>query len=409
MIIRLAWRSIWRHKRRTIITVISIAFGLALAVFLIAWGNGIYSQMTDDAVRMQAGHITLEHVDYRTAPSVDLYINRLTGLRVGIEALPEVEETKLLILGQGVAKSGAGSVGVSVIGVAPSSEAKTSPLARRIISGKYLEKTDGSMVIVGSKLARRLNLKTGKKLVITANDASGELVEELCRVKGIFEVGAEEVDGFLVQAPLNFIRRLYRMPSESATQLGVILRNPDDQEIVLGKIHLMLSNRPINAYPWQEIIPDLAAYIKLDRGSNLIFQGILLFLILFTIFNTVLMSVIERQHEFAVLSAIGAVSFQIKLQLFWEAAFIGLIGCFCGLLIGGTAAYAMQVYGLDLSGLYKEGLTVSGFAINTRMYARLTPSLLIWSGGIVAGATVLLSLIPMRRIDRISIVDTLRG
>ncbi len=408
MIIRLAWRSIWRHRRRTIITVCSIGFGLACAVFSIALGDGVYSQMTSDAVRMQAGHITLEHPDYREAPSVDLWVANPAMLRARIEKLPEIDHTKLLILGQGVARSGYGAVGVSIMGVEPSREEGTSPLARKIIEGGYLEDTDGSLVVVGKKLARRLKLKKSKKLVLTTNDASGALVEELYRVKGIFETGSEEIDGYFLQAPLRVIRRLYGMPPDSATQLGVMLHEPGMQKSALQKIRKIIHSESAKAYPWQEILPELADYIRLDRGSNLIFQGILLFLILFTIFNTILMSVLERQHEFAVLLALGTQPSLRKRQVLTESAFIGLIGCAVGLILGGSAAYAVQIWGWDISSFLKEGMTVSGFAVSTDMHAEVTASLLLWLGGIVFGATLLLSLIPMRRAARVPIADTLR-
>jgi ABC-type lipoprotein release transport system permease subunit len=408
MLTRLAWRSIWRHKRRTLITVSSIGFGLACAVFLIALGNGVYSQMVNDAVRMQAGHITLEHPAYREAPAVDLSLTNLSVLRRRIEKLPGVERTKLLILGQGVARSGAGAVGVFVMGVEPAVEEKTSPLAKNIVAGRYLEDKDGSLVMVGSKLARRLRLRQGKKLVLTTNDAHGELVEELYRVKGIFETGADEIDGYLIQAPLPFIRRLYSMPADSATQLGVVLHEPGSQSDLLPKIRKLVKDEPVEVYPWQEILPELAAYIQLDGGSNLVYQGLLLFLILFTIFNTILMSVMEREHEFAVLMAIGTQPAQLKYQLLMESAYIGLIGCGLGLLIGGGASYAVQVWGLDISSFLKEGMTVSGFAISSDMHAKLSASLLLGLGGIVFAATLLLSLIPMRRATAISLAEILR-
>jgi len=408
MIIRLAWRSIWRHRRRTIITVSSIGFGLACAIFLIALADGVYDQMINDAVRMQAGHITLEHPDYRDAPSVDLFITNLSSLRTEIEKLPEVERTKLLISGQGVARSGAGAVGVSVMGVEPAVEKMTSPLARNIIAGDYLDEKDGSWVVIGSKLARRLKLKKGKKLVITTNDASGALVEELYRVKGIFETGSEEIDGYFIQAPLKAARSLYGLPPNAAIQLGVILHDPEKQREVLQKIKKMVNNKPIKAYPWQDILPELATYIRIDGGSNRIFQGILLFLILFTIFNTILMSVLEREREFAVLLALGTKPAELKGQVLVESAFIGLIGCFIGLLFGGTIAYAVQIWGWDISSFLQEGITVSGFAISTEMHAKVTASLLLSLGLIVFAATLLLSLIPMRRATHVRIADVLR-
>ena len=408
MLSRLAWRSVWRNKRRTIITVLSIALGLTFALFFITLAEGAYYQMIRDGVRMQAGHITLEHKEYRDAPAVDLYIKNPTELRQRIAALPDVEETKLLILGQGVARSGNGAVGVAVMGIEPSVEMKYSPIAKKIIDGEYLDDADTNLVVIGSALARRLKLDLGKKMVLTTNDANGELVEELCRVKGVFQTGSDEIDGFLVQLPVNFARKLFTMPEGSATQLGVILKNQDRLNGVLNKIRAMLPPGDVVALTWREVMPELAAYITLDRTSNYIFQIILISLILFTIFNTILMSVLERRQEFAILLAIGTPPRQLQLQVLFESAIIGIFGVFFGIILGASVAYYFQVYGLDFSSLLKEGVTVSGLAFETKMHARVTAPVLLWSALIVFFATLLLSVLPMRRAARTPFADILR-
>ncbi|MGD8994667.1 MAG: ABC transporter permease [Syntrophobacterales bacterium] len=390
------------------ITVLSIGFGLACAVFFVAIGEGVYAQLIDQVVRLQAGHITMENPSYRDAPAVDLWVKAPESLRSQIEKLPQVEQTKLLIMGQGIARSGSGDVSATLMGVEPSVELDTSPLVRHIIAGRYLNDDDGPWVVIGSELAKRLKLKVGKKMVLTTNDAAGNLVDELCRVRGIFETGSVEIDGYFIQAPLGFARRLFGLPEEGATQLGVVLRNPEAQESVLQEVRLMVAEQDIAVLPWQEIIPEIASYIKLDKGSNLIFQAILIFLILFTIFNTILMSVLEREREFAVLLALGTKPAQLRLQILMESAYLGLIGCGLGLLVGGLAAWAAQVWGIDLRSLLEEGFTISGFAVSAKMHARVTTGLLFGTAGLVFVATLILSLIPMHRAARLSIVDQLR-
>ena len=408
MIARLAWRSIWRNRRRTLITVLSIGFGLACTVFFIAIGEGVYAQLIDQVVRMQAGHITMENPGYRDAPAVDLWVKTPESLRSQIERLPQVERTKLIIMGQGIARSASGDVSATLMGIEPSVELDTSPLVRHIVAGRYLNDDDGPWVVIGSELAKRLKLAVGKKMVITTNDAAGNLVDELCRVRGIFETGSVEIDGYFIQAPIDFARRLFDLPEESATQLGVVLRIPEAQELVLREARLIVAEQDIAVLPWQEVIPEIASYIKLDKGSNLIFQAILIFLILFTIFNTILMSVLEREREFAVLLALGTKPVQLRLQILMESAYLGLIGCALGLLVGGLAAWAAQEWGIDLRSLLEEGFTISGFAISAKMHARVTTGLLFGTAGLVFGATLILSLIPMRRATRLSIVDQLR-
>jgi len=408
MIARLAWRSIWRNRRRTLITVLSIGFGLACTVFFIAIGEGVYAQLIDQVVRMQAGHITMENPGYRDAPAVDLWVKAPESLRSQIERLPQVERTKLIIMGQGIARSASGDISATLMGIEPSVELDTSPLVRHIVAGRYLNDDDGPWVVIGSEFAKRLKLAVGKKMVLTTNDAAGNLVDELCRVRGIFETGSVEIDGYFIQAPIDFARRLFGLPKESATQLGVVLRIPEAQEFILREARLMVAKQDIAVLPWQEVLPEIASYIKLDKGSNLIFQAILVFLILFTIFNTILMSVLEREREFAVLLALGTKPVQLRLQILMESAYLGLIGCALGLLVGGLAAWAAQVWGIDLRSLLEEGFTISGFAVSAKMHARVTTGLLLGTAGLVFGATLILSLIPMRRATRLSIVDQLR-
>jgi ABC-type lipoprotein release transport system permease subunit len=391
-----------------LITVLSIGFGLACTVFFVAIGEGVYAQLIDQVVRMQAGHITMENPSYRDAPAVDLWIKAPESLRSHIERLPQVERTKLIIMGQGIARSGSGDVSATLMGIEPSVELDTSPLVRHMVAGRYLNDDDGPWVVIGSELAKRLKLKVGKKMVLTTNDAAGNLVDELCRVRGIFETGSVEIDGYFIQAPIDFARRLFGLPEEGATQLGVVLRIPEAQESILQEARLIVADQDIAVLPWQEVIPEIASYIKLDKGSNLIFQAILVFLILFTIFNTIFMSVLEREREFAVLLALGTKPVQLRLQILMEAAYLGLIGCALGLLVGGTAAWAAQVWGIDLRSLLEEGFTISGFAVSAKMHARVTTGLLLGTAGLVFGATLILSLIPMHRATRLSIVDQLR-
>jgi ABC-type lipoprotein release transport system permease subunit len=408
LVLRLAWRNIWRKRWRTLITVGSIGLGLSVAIFFIALGEGIYAKMIGDVVRMQAGHLTLEHPGYRRAPAVDLFVRDVAGLRARIDALPQVELTKLIVLGQGVARSARAAAGVTIMGVEPGVERKTSLLARKIVAGRYLKSGDRAVVVIGREMAKRLRLRLGRKLVLMTNDADGNLVQRLARVVGVFRTGSTEMDAYLVQAPLAYARQLFGIPAGAATELGVILRRPEDQARVKATIGRMVRGRRVAVHGWEKILPELASYIRLDRGSNVIFQALLLILILFTIFNTIQMSVLDRRREFSVLMAVGTPTSLLRRQVFGETAVIGFIGCGLGVLVGGLGAWAVQVWGLDLRALTSAELDVSGFAFDPILRAQVTPRLLLFTAGVVWLATLVLSLIPMRRLGRLSLIDELR-
>lgn len=407
-LVRLAWRSLWRHRRRTIVTIVSIGLGLGFVVIFVTLAEGTYHQLVTDAVRMNGGHVTIEHAGYRDAPEVGLRVRAASGLRGRLAALAGVESTKLVVLGQGLARSGADAVGVAVMGVEPAVEAMTSPLARRIVTGDYLGAEDGARIVVGALLAERLDLDVGKKLVVSTNDASGALVEALFRVTGIFRTGAEEVDGYVAQVPLGAARSLFGLGADEATQLGLVLGDPGDQEDVLAAARPLLEGSDLAARPWQEVLPELAAFIRLDRTSDWTFQGLLIAIVLFTIFNTLLMSVLERSREFAVLLAIGTTPRQLAGQVLIESVLLSVLGVAFGLAFGGAASGWLQVYGLDLRLFLEEGMTISGLALSDRLHARVTLPILATLSGLVLGATLLLALSPMRRAARIDVAEVLR-
>ncbi|MEX1301711.1 MAG: ABC transporter permease, partial [Desulfotignum sp.] len=220
MLMTLAWRNIWRNRRRTIITTGSIAFGLTLAIFFIALGKGMYANLIDQVVRMQAGHLTIQHPDYAAAPAVDLYVTGINEMAAEIAAWPETEAVKILIQGQGIAKSGEGNVAAALIGIQPSKEKGVSPFARSLMEGAYLNDDDLRKVVIGVEMAEKLDLAVGKKLVLSTNNADGDLVQELMRVKGIYQTGSEEMDAFFVQMTSGFGRKLFGLPENTATRIG---------------------------------------------------------------------------------------------------------------------------------------------------------------------------------------------
>lgn len=403
----ISWRSIWRNKRRTIISISAISLGLSFALFFLALGDGIYEQMIEDTVRMNGGHFTLEHPEYRDAPAIDLAVSHTAAIRKQLAAMPGVRETKALVIGQGVAKTGRGSTGGAILGIEPSVEVKTSPLAKRLVAGEYLEDGDTRLAVIGIKMAERLKLEVGSKLVLSSTDTQGDLVEDLVRVKGIFKMGSQEIDGHMVQVPIGFARRFFGMREDQSTQVGVVVNKAGIRDRVMRK-YMTMAPKGVAVLPWEKVLPDLETYIRLDRSSNHVLQGIVIFLCLFTIFNTVVMSVLERTREFAVMLSLGTSTGRVKGQILIESALLALLGVLVGTFIGGAVAGYLQITGLDMSNLVGEEMDVSGFAVNTMVHPKLSWPLVSTLGGSIFGATLIISLIAIRRIKQIDLASVLR-
>ena len=409
MVVKLAWRSLWRYRRRTLITVSAIVVGTALALFFVTMADGMYKKLVDEAVRMEAGYVTVEHRSYSEDLSIDLTVDGVSGLAEEAREIPGVTGVKVLILGQAVVSTGSGSAGVGLFGVDPDTERGVSPLAQKIVEGRYLETDDARGIVLGARLAERLKLEPGKKLVVTTNDVHGELVNEMLRVTGIFRMGMEEADGFLVQVPLDVARRIFHIAPDAATRVGLVLTSPKDLDRVLTELRGRLAGRELAVLPWQEVMPDLAGFMTVDKGFNYVFQIIILFIIGFTILNTILMSVLERKREFATLMAIGTSTLRLRLQVAVESLFIGILGTGGGLLIGGVLSWYFQVRGIDFSGIYSDDTTIVGYAIDPLIKNYVTVDAFALVGFFVLGLTLIIGLYPAWRSAKISLPDVLRS
>ena len=177
---------------------------------------------------------------------------------------------------------------------------------------------DGRWVIVGNKLAERLNIKVGKKFVFTTNDINGEMVEDLFRVKGIFETGSKQIDGHFVQSDISFARKIAGLDNNSTSQLGIIVKNSDIHENLLKEWQNELAKNDGVFLSWQQIMPDIATTIRMDRTAVVSFMFMLVVIVLFTMFSTILMSTLERKREFASLLALGTQQIELKLQIFFD-------------------------------------------------------------------------------------------
>lgn len=410
LITKIGWRSIWRNKRRTLISLFSIIIGTGIPIFFVCIAWGFYAGLIDDVSRLMSGHITYEHVKYRNSPSNDLWVDNIQKINETLNSNAEVLSTKQIVNLQGVAHTAKGSVGISLMGIEPEKEITISFLPETLIEGNYLSKEDGRWVVVGDQLAENLNISVGKKFVFTTSDIKGELVEELFRVKGVFKTGSKEIDGHFVQSDIEIARKIAGLGSDDVSQLGIIVKNPDTHESLIKDLQKSLAKNNGVFLSWQKIMPDVATTIRMDRTAISSFMIMLAVIVLFTMFSTILMSTLERKREFASLLAIGTQQKELKIQIFIETIFFGLIACPLGALLG--IGIAKWVEGYDMMNVVggKTGdMSVGGFGMDTIITPLFSAPLILQISIFFFLAVQLLSILPMYFISRISITDELRS
>ncbi len=405
---KLAWRNLWRRKRRTAITVLSIAVGIGLCLFFTGLGDGMYGQVISMAVRSGSGHLVLEHPEYRDDQVLKHTVRAHEDLIRELQEMENLEGYSLRISGPGMVSTSYGTVGGGFDAVRPDLDRKFSLLNRNLVEGRYLE--SGRDMIIGTELARKLKVKIGSKVVLTAQDRDGETVQDLFRVVGTFRTRSDMMDGFYFQITLDKAREMLGLEPDELTQIGVYLADRHEQKEIR---QLLERSAPVLAagaavVPWQDVLVDLANYIEVDSASNYIFQGLLFLVILAGVLNTVLMSVMERTYEFGVMLSLGMSRLRLMVMVVVECAMLAVIGTTCGAALGWAENALLYRYPIDLSS-YVSDATVGGFFMDMALQMNLTTPHFIITLVLVFVMILIVGVYPAFKAARIEPVDALHS
>jgi len=372
MIVKLAFRNLRRHLRRTLLTVAAIALGTGLALFSIGLGDGGHSQMIENGVRIGQGHLTVQREGFLESPSTSLYVEEPDQFMTVINKSPYVDRAFPRIRGEGILATAAGAQGVMFQGVDPSSPQESDIFRKSLIEGEFLTGYNDARVVMGAKLADRLKLKLGKKVVLTTQDATGEITSTLLRVQGIYRTGSGAIDGNICLIPLGNLQKVLNM-GDGVTSIAIYLNNPFKQEQALDEIGSQLPRSSSQLYQWQVLQPDLRDYVVIDDAFGYMIYAIILLIVAIGVLNTVLMSVMERRREIGILTAVGMEGRHVMYMILVETVFITLIGIAAGLTIGLGVNWYFSTYGLDLSAMSPEEWSLAGTVIDPVLRSHLRP------------------------------------
>jgi ABC-type lipoprotein release transport system permease subunit len=409
MLAVIAWRNLWRNRRRTLITLFGIAFGVMLAIIGTGIGDASYSRMIDYAARMGAGHVTFQHPEYRELPSLEKTVRGVDALVAAARAEPEVVTAMPRVSGATMLATARGSYGAGFLAVDPARESEeTFEILGDITEGAFFESADDKGIILGAKLAENLDVTLGKRVVYTLTDKHGEIVSALARVSGIVHSGAPSVDAALCLLPLGTVREVLGYAPDEATQVAIFLRDNRDDEAIAARMQAATSQGVV-ALTWKETQPDLYGFIAMKRGGMIVMEVILMLLIGAGIFNSLFVSVMERLREFGIMIAVGFAPAQIFGLVMWESLWLGLAGLFAAALVTAAPYYHMSTEGLDVSQQWGEqGTEVAGVAMDPTLYVSIYPEHLIAIGVIVLLATMAAGLYPAWKAGRVEPVDAIK-
>ncbi len=406
----MALRTMLRRKRRTLITGSTVAFGVFLSVTFTASGDYSYTNMIDTSAKMGFGHVTVQALGQNERPSVTKRLSGVSEIGKSLDNVDGVSRSTVRIFGQAMFASASKSVGGVFIGIDPASEDPADNIfVNSIKEGKIFDSTTGKKIIIGSKMAEKLNLRIGKRMVWTSTNAEGEIVSQIAKVSAIFSTGVNDVDSAFALLPIDRVRKTIDYGPDEATMVSVMLDDQRYSDVMARRIETVVGEKDREVLTWRTTQADMSGMITVDRASNYLFQFLVGLVIAAGILNTIMMSVLERKHEFGVLLAVGMSPLRLFGMVLMESVALGVVGLILGIIVTAPWYHYMYYTGLDLTSMMEEGSDIGGVLVDPVMKFRLykESALAILAG--VFSLTVAAGLYPAIKAGRIPPVDSLKA
>ena len=403
--IKLAWRNIWRNKRRTLITAASIFFAIFFALIMRALQLGSYSNMIDNAVKLYSGHIQIHADGYWDNKSINNTLVQDEELMKMLRNNERIRQIVPRLESFALGSSGPQTKGVLVMGVNPGKQDSMSKLSEKLVKGAYFQPGENA-AIIGETLSEYLQLGVKDTLVLLGQGYHGATAAGKYTIKGIVKIPKPDLDNKIVYLPLETSQRMY-MAYNRLTTLAINLNDHRDLSETVKGLKQTLPDDKYEVKSWREIMPELVQQIQSDNASGWILLAILYLIIAFGVLGTVMMMITERKREFGVMIAVGMHKFKLALIVTVEMIFIGLLGLIAG-IIGSMPVILYYHYNpIRLSGEVAE--SIETFGIEPIMPMAWQADFYINQTLIVAVIVIVSVLYPIYSITRIRAVKAMRG
>ena len=400
---KLAWKNIFRNKRRTIIASTAMGIGLAALIFVDAFWMGMEQNMIKTATASFLGEAQIHREGFRGEREVSLIIRALDELTANLAEEPIVGHFTQRTLAPGMITSPANVSAINLVGVYPPTEKFLSKVDDAITEGAYFEGDNSRDMVIGTKLAEVLEVGLGHRVVVTVAQAkSGEISQEMFRISGIYHFADEEMNRGMVFVRIDKAQQMLAIGNgvhEIALKFTSLAYAQDSALPFWGAY----SQHGNEALSWTEILPQLEAILKMSRTSKYI-MGIVLFgVVVFGIVNTLFMSLYERMFEFGVLRAVGTRPLRMAQVILFEAGALAIVSIVLGATLGWLVTAIFVHRGIDYTGIEMMGVTMQEL-IHPIMAVRQFILYPIW----IFVFTIIAGLYPARYVAKMTPVDAMR-
>jgi putative ABC transport system permease protein len=338
MYFKLAWRNMWRSRRRTLITVSSIFFAVIFAILMRVAIVGLFDKLIADTVSLSSGYIQVHHSGFWENRSVDSTFEESPKLAALLDHEPAITAWTPRLESFGLASSGDRTKGIMVVGIDPGKENKVSNLAQKIVAGKYLDENDNG-IILAEGLASYLKLKVNDTVVLIGQGYEGNMASGKYVLKGIAKIGIPEMNKGMAWLPMAAARD-FLSTGARFTSISILINNQNNLDDLKQNIINKTKGSGYEVMTWKEMIPELDQLFQAKMAQNVIMSGVLYLVIAFGIFGTILMMLNERLHEFGILIAIGMKKSLLAAVVVIEMVLMSVVG----VILGSVCIYPVVLY-----------------------------------------------------------------
>ncbi|MEX0965997.1 MAG: FtsX-like permease family protein [Bacteroidia bacterium] len=368
MLIKIAWRNVWRQKLRSLVGIIAVALGLWAGLMVLAFMYGLTNQRIEMIIGNELSHFQFHHPDFRDNVQPQFYIPRSDSIVRHLQQNEKVKAVTARAISMAMMASPSHTGGAKVVGIDPDSESQATRLDRHIREGNYLPGEYTNSILVSEKLADKYKLRLGSKVVLTMQNLDQNFAAGAFKVSGIYKTGNGMFDEMHVFVMRERLQEL--LGTESGVQeIAVLLYQNEHAEPEAARYQQLYPD--FEVLSWLDLQPIMRLMIDSMDIYTYVFMGIILLALLFSILNTMLMAVLERVRELGMLMAIGMNKQRVFKMILLETLFLAFTGGPIGFLLGWATIWYTGKHGFSL-GSYSENLSDFGFAaqIHPQLEAR---------------------------------------
>lgn len=400
--LRIAFRNIFRQKRRSVLTTLTMLGGFALAAISIAWSDGSYSNVINMFTRNQMGHIQIHREGFLKRRSIYKTIDNFDIIKGKLHTVDGVEAFSPRLYSAGLASVGEKSSAVQITGIDPVMENQATRFDKKITSGETLAKDPDHQVIIGEGLATRLEADLGDELVIVSQAADGSIANDLYHITGIMSSGSEAADQIMLYMHLGDAQELFVLQGR-IHEICIVAEKLREVPEVAAQIETVVADPGLEVETWKEFAASFYRAMKADQKGSWIMLFVIALVVAVGVLNTVLMTVLERRREYGVLRAVGTAPSRIFRLVILEVLIMAVIGICLGFGVSLVVNYYLSIDGIAMP----EPMTYGGIEFS-HMYTEINARSYYIPALTVIFTAFIVSIFPAARAARVAPARAMR-